>query len=796
MAVHDLSAVFRGLRREPRFAALAVLTFALGIGAATAIFTVVNRVVLRSVPYPNPDRIVYLGWSWKGGGHSSALSPRAFEFWRDQTRVFDGVATYREFTTQFGNGRSESDALGLRVTSDFFKVTGAKPALGRAFTPDEYALGAPHVAMLSHAFWESRFGLDPKVLEQQIPIEGVMYTVVGIMQPAFRMADDADQPQVLVPLALGPTEFADRGYNYQVVARLKPRVTLSAARTDVAAVLPRFRTAYPDLIEKNDAGVVLAYYRDMFLGDLQTELWVLFAATGFVLLLTCANVANLLLGRAIRRRREIAIRSALGATPGRLVRLFVTEGLVIGVLAAALGIGISLWSLHALLGLAPQMLPIGEEPKPDGWVLAFSAGLAIAGGIVLGLVHAIPTLRTHRYQGRLPGVLIAAESALAIVLLAGAGLLITSLTRLLAVDPGFSQTGIVTARIPRAPPGYDSIDAVWSFDQRVLARLRATPGVRTAASVSALPFENGWNLSVTMDGNPDATLGAVWWYAMSPDYFATLGITLVRGRDFSETDTRGSPGVIIINQSLANRFWPGQDPIGHRIAVGQFRGKSMVPSMDEPPREIVGVIADTRQLELTRAAVPMMFVPQTQVPAGLVTLPALLVRTTNGALTSAAIARAIDEIDPRMPPPHVETIHQRLAQSVGPERFLAVLMGLFAALALIVTCVGIYGVTAYAVASRTRDIGIRMALGAPGSRVVRRIVGQGMLPVVVGLSLGIAAALFLTRVLTSLLYGVAPRDPATLALVTVILIGAALLGNWLPARRAARIDPLIALRSD
>lgn len=793
--MHDLHAVFRGLRREPRFAALAILTFALGIGAATAIFTVVNRVILRPVPYPSPDRIVYFTWGWKGGAHSSVVSARKFEFWRDQSRDFDGMAAYLGFTAGLGSGSSETDVRGLRVTSDFFHVVGAPPFRGRAFTADEYAPGAPHVAILSYAFWAARFGLDPTVLERQIAVDGTVYTVVGIMSPAFQLAEAADQPQMLTPLVLGPAELASQSNDYTVIARMKPGITLPVARADVAAVMPRFRTAYPDMVQKEDAGIVLTDYHKLFLGNLQTALWVLLAATAFVLMLTCANVANLLLGRAIRRRREIAIRTALGATPARLVRLFVTEGLVIAVLAAGLGIGLSIWGVHALLGLAPHMLPMSEEPKPDRWVLAFTAGLAIAGGIVLGIVHAVPTLRMHRYQGRLPGMLIATESALAIVLLAGAGLLITSFARELAVDPGFIRNGVTAASIPHTPPGYDSLDAVWSFDQRALARLRAIPGVQSVASVSSLPFDGGWNLAVTMDGNPDATLGTVYWRAVSSGYFETMGITLVRGRDFTETDARGSPGVVIVSQSLANRFWPGHDPIGHRVAVGQYRGKSEGPGFDEASREIVGVTADTRQLGVDVVAPPLMYVPQSQVLPALVRLPAFVVRSSSG-LTSAVLTQALDEVDPRMPPPRAETISQRLERSIGFDRFLAVLMGLFAALALVVTCIGIYGVTSYAVASRTRDIGVRMALGAPANRVVRVIVREGMMPVAVGLGLGLVAALFLTRVLTSLLYGVAPRDPVTLALVTGILMGAALLGNWLPARRAARIDPLVALRGE
>jgi predicted permease len=474
----------------------------------------------------------------------------------------------------------------------------------------------------------------------------------------------------------------------------------------------------------------------------------------------------------------------------------VAEGLVLGVLAAVAGVGLSVWGLHALLGLAPGMLPVSEEPGLDGWVLAFSAGIAIASGAVLGIVHALPTLRTREYRGRLPGMLIGAESALAIVLLTGAGLLITTLTRLLAVDPGFARTGVLAVRIPRAPVGYDSAAAVWKVDQRILARVRAIPGVLAASSASTLPFDGGWNLAITVDGHPDLSEGAVWWRAVSPDYFKALGMTLIRGRDIAETDGVGAPGVVIINKSLADQYWPGQNPIGHLLAAGQFHGKPLSPTMDEPPREVIGVVSDTRQLGLTYENPHMMFVPQAQVPPGLVSLPAFIVRATNAGKAATAIGQAIVAVDPRMPPPTHVTIDQLVEHSVSPERFMATLMGIFAALALIVTCIGIYGVASYAVATRTRDIGIRMALGAPKQQVVALVVQQGMTPVALGLVVGLGAAWMLARLLTGMIYGVSAHDPATLALVTGVLAVSALIGTLIPARRAARIDPLVALRGD
>ena len=793
---NDVRSVLRALRREPRFSIPAILTLALGISAATAIFTVVNRVILRPVAYPNPDRIVYLGWEWKRGGHATLLSARKFQFWRDQAHLFDGIATYQGMMAGLGEGQTELTVRGLRVSSDFFHVLGASAAVGRMLEPDETQPNGPPVVILSYSLWKSRFGLDRGVLNRQVRIDGRPYTVVGVMSPTFRLAETPDQPQVYLPLALTESDLADKGNDYQVIGRLRPGVTLAQARADLAAVMDRFRTAYPDVVEPADRGVIPLDYREIFVGNLRVRLWVLFGATGFVLLLACANVANLLLARAIKRRREITIRSALGATRGRIVRLFVAEGLVLGLLAAAAGVVVSVWGLHALLGLAPAMLPVSEQPELDGWVLAFSAGLAIVSGAVLGIVHALPALRARDYRGRLPGVLIAAESALAIVLLTGAGLLMTTLARTLAIDPGFARTGVLATRIPRTPAGYDSAAAVWSFDQRLLANVRAIPGVLSASSASNLPFDGGSNLPITVDGNRDLSEGAVWWRAVSPSYFTTLGVTVIRGRDITETDGIGAPGVVIVNKSLAARYWPGQDPIGHRIAVGQFQGKPMSATIDEPPREVIGVVADTRQLGLTYESPPMMFVPQAQVPPGLVSLPAIIVRATNTGLAAKSVGRAIAEVDPRMPPPTYTTIDELVERSVAPARFSATLMAIFASLALIVTCIGIYGVASYAVASRTRDIGVRMALGAPKHQVVALVVQQGMLPVAIGLAVGLAAALMLARLLTGMIYGVTAHDPATLAIVTGVLAISALIGTLVPARRAARIDPLIAIRGD
>jgi len=804
----DLRAAFTSLRREPRFTALVVGTLALGLGAATAIFTIVNRVVLHPVPYPDPSQIVYLGWSWKNGSRADALSARKFLFWHDHAHVFDGVTTYQPFVASLGDAASQSDVTGLRVSSDFFRVVRATPVLGRAFAPEETRVNGAPVAILSHALWVSRFGGDANVLQHPVSIDGRAYTIIGVMPPSFRLGGSI-QPELFEPMAIGDVELADNGNNYIVMARLLPGISRPQARADVGALLEPFRSAYPNLAGPDDRGIRVTDFQEVFVGDLANRLWVLLAATGFVFMLTWANAANLALSRALTRRPEIAVRAALGATRGRLLHLHVLEGLMIGTVAAALSIGISAFGLRALLGLAPARLPVSDATRVDPWVIAFCGGLALLAGTVLGVVQATPMLRFDWSRGLSAGrtlgilgrrvgprLLTALESAMAIVLLAGAGLMITTMTRLLGSDPGFARTGVFTARLSHVPAGYESASAVLAFDRRVLDRLRTTPGVRDAASVSTLPLEGTSNLPITIDGNPAMTEGSPEWRAVSPGFFRTMGIAVIQGRDISDIDGLGSPGAVIINRSLAERYWPGQNPIGHYIAVGQYQGKSMGSVLDEPPRQIIGVVADSRLLGLSHDAPHTVFVPQAQVPRGLVSVPGFVVRAAGGAQGESIIAEAVREVDPRMPVPTFASIHEIIAGSVAETRFSTMLLGVFAALALGITIIGVYSMAAYLVASRTRDIGVRLALGAAPHTVVAHVMRYGMLPVIAGLGAGLVAAFGLTRVLSGMIYGVSAHDPATIGVTTVLLLTVAFVGTWLPARRAARIDPVIALRSD
>jgi putative ABC transport system permease protein len=807
----DVRHAARALLRAREVTALAIVILALGIGAVTAIFSVVNKVVLHPLPYPDPDQIVFLGWRWSNGGQAYALSWRKFVFWHDHSRVFDGLATYRQYDVLLGGAERATDVSEARISADLLHVLGARPVLGRAFVSEEMQDGGPPVALLSHALWQSRFGSDPGVIGREIRLDDQPYTIVGVLPASLRLPGAGEETQVMIPLHITPRDLEDNGNNLTVIGRLKHGVPQALVESDMEAVFQQFSTAFPDVVQNDDRGALLLSFQRLFVGSLQTTLWVFLGATGFVFLLACANVTNLLLARSTARQREIAVRAALGAGRGRIVRQMMTESVLLGLAAGVLGVLVSVWSLHALLALAPSWLPGGREIVLRPLVLVFGFGMALASGIALGLASAFPTFRLDlaralndggrggsqgRSQRRARDVLIAVEAGLAMVLLAGAGLLIASFIQLSAVDPGFTREGVLTARIPHAPAGYDSVARVWSFERMVLDRLRSTPGIVAAAGVSAPPLRGGMNLPITVENRPDATEGAVEWRAVSPGYFQTLGIRLLRGRDFSDADRAGGTPVMIISEAMAEHYWPGQNPIGQRVWVGRYKGQSISPALDEPPREIIGVAADVRELELDHGPGRTMFVPQAQVPPAGASLPTFVIRARRSDVAAAALREAIAQADPRMPPPELTTMDQIVAASLSQQRFSTTLMTIFAALALVLTSVGIYGVVSYAVARRVREIGVRMALGATPRDVVRLVVRQGMMPVVIGLGVGLVAALGLTRLLAGMLYGVSPRDPVALAAMAAVLVAVALLASYLPARRATRVDPLVALRGD
>ena len=806
----DLRFTLRTLARQPMFASIVVVTLTLGIAGTTAVFHAVDRVVLHPLPYPNPERIVFLGWEWHNGGYSGGLSPRKFEFWHDQSRVFDGVATSRGFEATLGDDAS-SIVDGKRITADYLGVLGAKPALGRPFMPEEFRLDAPAVAILGHALWTSRFGGDSTIVGRTIPLDGRPHTVVGVMPRSFEVAESGTQAQVFVPLVFTAGQRSEGGNNYTVVARLKPGISTAQLADDMAGVFARYGAAFPELIQKDDRGVLAMTYQELFVGELSSRLYLILGATALVLLLAFANVANLLLARALSRQREFAVRTALGAGRSRLARQIILEMLVLGVVAAALATALSVSSVRAIVALADGWVLRESQLAINPRVVAFTAVVTFAASAVVGTLVALATTRIDlsraltdggrgasigKRQRLLRGTLVSTESAIAMLLLAGAGLLIASFAKLNAVDPGFRREGVFTAAITRAR-NTQSPAAITRFERDVLARLRTAPGIISAGAASSLPLKRGQNLPMTVEHRPDATQGDMEWRSVSANYFQTLGIRVIAGRGILESDGAGAPPIVVISESFARRYWPDESPIGRRIHLGQFRGKSIGKSFDEPAREIVGVVPDIRDMSLDQRRKPQTaWVPREQAPPALTSLPSFVVRAQNASLAATALRTAIAESDPQIVVPAVASMGDIVTTSLSWRRFTLALMTAFATLGLVLTCVGVYGAVAYSVAQRVHEIGIRMALGARPSSVVRLIVAQGVRPAMIGLAVGLATALGLTRVLRNMLYEVGPRDPLALGLVAAVLVGVAVLASYLPARRAARVDPLTALRSE
>jgi putative ABC transport system permease protein len=815
----DVRYAVRTLAHQPVFAGVVVLTLTLGIGATTAIFHVVDRVVLHPLPYPEPARIVYVGWSWRGkGNYAGALSPQKFVFFHDQSHIFDGLVATRGISGTVGETSSGASARGLLVTEDFFRVLKVQPARGRAFIRDEFAPDAPSVAILGHALWTTRFGGDPNVIGREFRLDDRPYTIVGIMPESFELAEETESSGFLVPLRFTETDLADAGSNYLVIGRLRNGVTESQAKQDLALAFDRYRATFPDIVAKEgDTGPVLFTYRSLFVSGLEPLLWILLVATLFVLLLGCANVANLLLARALSRQREFAVRTALGAGRGRIVRQVVIEALLLGVVSAVIASVVSLAGVRGLVALSHGSMMRDTQLAVDQRALWFTTLIAVTASLGIGLAAALPATRIDlarslsegarggspsRRQRGLRNALVATESAIAMILLAGAGLLIASFVKLRAVDPGFVLDGIVTARIAHAPAGYDSAAAVDEFERRVLERLRATPGITSVGATSSLPLVRGLNTVMTLDGNDEAKEGGLEWRAVSPGYFQTFGIKVLRGRQITDADSRLAPPIVLVSKSFADKWWPGENPLGRRIRIGKFGSRSLGKSSGDPAREIVGVVADMKDMALEQLRPRhTVWVPQAQTtPSFLshVSLPSFAVRATDIHAAATALRAAIQDADPRMGAPEISAMRDVASSSSSYQQrwFTLVLMSLFAAVALGLTSVGIYGVVAYSAARRVHEIGVRMALGARPANVVVLVVGQGMRPVILGLAGGLLAALALSRLLTKMLFGVSPHDPRTLAVVALVLTAVALLASYLPARRATRVDPLTALRSE
>lgn len=792
--LNDVRFAFRGLRRSPSFALTAILTVALGISASTAIFSVTDAVLFRPLPIPHPEEFTYLGWEWKKGNEIPALTSFQYEFVREHNRSFAAVATYRTDAASLGDGAS-APVRGLHVGHNFFSVLGFEPRLGREFDASELQEGGPPVVILGDAVWRTRFGADRTIVGRQVRLNQESRTVVGVMPSEFRFPPSIGHEGYLVPFAVR-VDPADEGHNTEAIGRFRRGTGAMEHEADLQALTQAFRVAHPTLAAAGES-FKLFTHRDVYAGDIRRTLLLLFGAVSLLLLIACANTATLMLVRASVRQREIAVRASIGAGPGRILQQLLTEGLVLSMLSTALGVLLSVLALRVFLAAAPSALPAGMAPQLDARVLAYATVISIATGLVFGLAAAVPSFRLRLQSGirgasagggtRTRDALVFLETSAAVVLLAGATLLITSFARLIRVDPGFDADRVFAVRLGRLPAGYDPSRRDQLVD-RLLERVRAVPGIESAAAAPNLPLERGWNFPVDTRERPDLAIGAVELRPVSPDYFATLGIPLIAGRDFGPDDVVGGEPVAIVNQAFAQRFWGDSSPIGRTIQVGHFRDRWVRSELARQTR-VIGVAKDIREIGLDRAPRPTVLVPRTQAGDG---TPVLLIRGASRGLAGIVRDAVIAE-EPQLAPT-VEPLTAAVRQSVAAPRFRMLLIGTFAGSALLLAGIGIYGVIASLVQQRTREIGIRVALGASRRAVAFSVVRRCLVSVSGGAVTGLLVFWAVRRVLTTMLYDTSTGDPRLLALAVTVLAIVATLAAWIPTRRAVRVDPATTLR--
>jgi len=793
--------------KAPVFFIVAVLTLALGIGANSAIFSFVDAALLKPLPYEHPERILQI-WEKPPGGGNNVVSAMNFLDWQRQTTSVEAMtASTGGSLTLTGQGEPVLLRSG-RVSAGYFDVFAVKPFLGRTFAADEDTPGKEHVVVLSHRLWAAQFGSDPGIVGKSLTLNGEPYTVIGVM-PA-RSAFDRAFNQLWRPLAFKASERTRNFHWLAVVARLKPGVTIEAARSELDAIGARIAVDYPD--SNKGWGVSTLRYMDIVVGQqLQRSLYVLLAAVGMLLLIGCANVANLVLARGTAREREVAVRAALGAGRGRLVRQFLAENLLLaivgGLFGIALGYGLMVWLKYML---PPFYLPAAINVEMDLRVLAFTFALAVTTGIVFGLAPALSATKLDLAgamkeggrgaagdsgRRRLRSALVVVEVALAFILLTGGGLLVRSFFQMMQVELGFNPTNVLTLRLPIANDRFPDASQLSAYVRQLVSRINAVPGVTGAASTDSLPlegFSNGMPFLIAGRDQVDrANRQACGFKMVHADYFRVLGIQVIKGRGLTDRDVKGTPPVAVINQSFVKRFMADKDPIGQRLLI-----QDIIPGQPqlgaEIPWEIVGVIADERTSTLEGTVRPGVYVPIEQSPSTSVNV---VVRSAiePGSL-SRAITEAVHEIERSQVVSDVRTLDQMKSTSVASTRLRTTLLAVFAALALLLSAIGIYGVISYTVAQRTHELGVRAALGASATALIGMVVRNGMTLTLIGLILGFAGAIGLTRLLGTLLFGVGPRDPITLGGSAAILAVVALLACLVPARRAARMDPLAALR--
>jgi putative ABC transport system permease protein len=792
----------RVLTKTPLFTLVAVLVVAVGIGANTAIFSVVNAILLRPLPFENPERIVTV-WNTKQktGVTRGSLSFPNFADLRAQQQSFEAMAAYNDTSAALSGGGTPEMIAGEVTTPELFRVLAVKPQLGRLLSEEDARAGGSPVVVISHGMWERHFGRDAKIVGRVVNLNGRSKTIVGVLPASFQFPFIEEPPEFFMPLDPAGEMNVQRGAGYlQVLARLKPDATIEQAQAEMSAIMSRLSQQYP--AEDAGRGVVLSAAQEELVGGVRRTLLVLLGAVAFVLLIACANVANLLLARAAGRSREIAVRVALGASRARIVRQLLTESLLLATLGGALGLLLAMWGIDLLTKFVPASVSRLGETGLDLRVLGFTVGASLLTGLIFGLAPALQASKLDLNESlkeggrgaseghgrnRVRSLLIVSEVALSLVLLVGAGLLVKSFFKLRNVNPGFDAQNTLTASVALPTIRYDSDDKLREFYKRTLDRVSQVPGVESASAIMPLPLgDNAMQTSFTVGGRPEPAPGdqpSSGARLVAPGYFYSMGVPLLRGRDFNARDDDKAPKVIIINETFARRFFPGENALGKRLDIG----------LNDLDCEIVGIVGDVRHRKLDAEAGPEYYVPLAQVPMNEIQL---VVRSRGGdpAQLAGALREAVKEIDPDQPLYQVRTMNSLVAASVARQRFSMILLTIFAAFAMLLAAVGIFSVMSFLVAQRTHEIGIRMALGAQPRDILRLVVGHAMTLALVGVAIGLAAAFALMRVMTNLLYGVSPNDPVVFGGIAALLATVALAACLVPARRATRVDPMVALR--
>jgi predicted permease len=806
--LQDLRYAARMLWKKPGFTAVAVVTLALGIGANSAIFSVINAVLLKPLPFERPERLFTPWVAGRGAGEEQYVSYPDFNDWRERTQTLAHVAAYYRAGALLRVGEEQEIIIGTVASADIFPALGIKPALGRGFTREEDAPGGPLVVLISHGLWQRAFNSDRNIVGQQITLSSRPATVVGVLPPDFKFPVEASQVDFLEPLAstLGDRLQQRGSYSLRTVARLKDGVSREQAEAEMKSIGQDLERQYPD--EGLRLGTSFTPLHEAAVGRVRFALLVLLGAVGFVLLIACANVANLLLARSASRQREMAVRTALGASRLRVVRQLLTESLLLAFTGGVLGLLLAMWGTDLLVAASPVDIPRLNGVGLDAGVVVFTTLVSVLTGVLFGLAPALQVSKVELAeslkeggrgstegagQSRVRSMLVVSEVALSLILLVGAGLLIKSFARVREVNPGFDAQNVLTTTLSLSRTKYQTSEQRANFFREAERRVGETPGVAAVGLINVLPL-SGNNTASTffVQGRPPVT-GAdkplANYRVINASYFRAMSIPIMRGRAFDERDAEGKPAAIIINEALARRYFPGEDPLGKQIVIETDQTVDPNP----PARTIVGIVGDVRQMSLEEGTEPDFYVPYLQTPERYMSLAVRTAPSATASVTSS-LRGAIKELDREQYVPAIEPMSKFLADSVARRRFQMTLLGLFAGVALVLAGVGLYGVMSNNVLQRTHEIGLRMALGAQTGDVLKMVVRQGLALTLIGVACGLVAAFALTRAISSLLYEVSPTDPATFAGVSILLVAVTLLSCIIPARRATKVDPMVALR--